>query len=234
MLTIGLIGGMSWESTIPYYKTINEIVKTRLGGLHSAKIILYSVDFDEIARMQHAGDWEGAGRLLAGCAQSLQKAGAQVLAVCANTMHKVAQPVQQACGLPLIHIADAVATQMKHQRLKVAGLLGTRFTMEDPFYADYIEAHHGILVLTPEPADQAIIHRIIYEQLCLGIVSPASRAEFLRIIQLLREEGAQGVILGCTEIGMLIQQKDVSLPVFDTALLHAQAIADYALRSEAA
>ena len=229
MKTIGLLGGMSWESTIPYYRIINEAVKTRLGGLHSARIVLISVDFDEIAQMQHRGDWEGAARLLGGYADSLKQAGADFFAICANTMHKVAPQVQQTADMKLLHIVDVLAAEMKRQRLKVAGLLGTRFTMEDPFYADYLEARHGICVLTPEPDDQAIIHRVIYEELCQGKVMDASRAEFLRIIDTLRRQGAQGIVLGCTEIGMLIKPEDLDTPAFDTALLHAQAIAEYAL-----
>lgn len=232
MLTIGLLGGMSWESTIPYYRTINEVVKSRLGGLHSAKIVLYSVDFAQIAHMQEQGDWAAAATLLGDHGKSLAGAGAQVLAICANTMHKVAPEVEQASGLPLVHIVDAVAQELKQQRLKVAGLLGTRYTMEDPFYADYLESRHGIQVLTPGAADRAVIHRIIYHELCLGIVSDASRAEYQRIIQALQDEGAQSVVLGCTEIGLLIKPEDVKVPVLDTAELHAQAIADYALRMD--
>ena len=232
MLTIGLLGGMSWESTIPYYRTINEVMKSRLGGLHSAKIVLYSVDFAQITRMQEEGDWESAATLLGNCGKSLAQAGAQVLGICANTMHKVAPEVEQASGLPLVHIVDVVAQELKRQRLKVAGLLGTRYTMEDPFYADYLESRHGIQVLTPNPEDCDVVHRIIYDELCLGVVSDASRAQYQRIIHALQDEGAQGVVLGCTEIGMLIKPADVQAPVLDTAALHAYAIADYALRTD--
>jgi aspartate racemase len=220
---------MSWESTIPYYRVINEAVKARLGGLHSAKIIIYSVDFDEVARLQQAGDWDAAGRLLGDCAQSLKAAGAEVMVIGANTMHKVAPQVEAACSLPLIHIGDVVAAELKRQRVKVAGLLGTSYTMEDPFYADYIESRHGISLLTPDADDRATIHRIIYDELCLGVISEASKAEYLRIIGALQQQGAQAIVLGCTEIGMLIGPDDVDAPVLDTAILHAQAAAEYAL-----
>jgi aspartate racemase len=229
MKIIGLLGGMSWESTVPYYRLINETVKARLGGLHSAKIILYSVDFHEIERLQHAGDWAAAGALLGAAAQALERAGADALVLCTNTMHKVASAIEAAVNIPLLHIADPTATAIKAAGLGCVGLLGTRFTMEQDFYRARLEVQHGLTVLTPAPEDRAVVHRIIYEELCLGKIEPASRAEYRRIMARLQAEGAQAVILGCTEITLLVDQTDAPLPLFDTTRLHALHAAQWAL-----
>lgn len=229
MKVLGLLGGMSWESTIPYYRMINEQVKARLGGLHSAKIVLYSVDFQEIERLQHQGDWEGAGRLLANAAVSLRAAGAEAIVICTNTMHKVADVVEQASGLPLIHIADATALQVRQQNIHRIGLLGTRFTMEQDFYRGRLQDKFDIDVVIPTEADRQIVHRIIYEELCLGTIADASRNEYRRIIHNLEQQGAQGIIFGCTEIGLLVGAQDAAVPVFDTTAIHARAAAEYAL-----
>ncbi|VEA69083.1 putative racemase [Serratia rubidaea] len=229
MKVLGLLGGMSWESTIPYYRMINEQVKTQLGGLHSAKIVLYSVDFHEIEQLQHRGDWEGAARVLAQAAASLRAAGAEAIAICTNTMHKVADAVEQASGLPLIHIADATAQQVLQQNIRRVGLLGTRFTMEQDFYRGRLQDKFGIEVVTPVAADRDSVHRIIYEELCLGHIHVASREEYRRIISDLEQQGAQGIIFGCTEIGLLVGPQDASVPVFDTTAIHARAAAEYML-----
>ncbi|AGB83420.1 aspartate/glutamate racemase family protein [Serratia rubidaea] len=229
MKVLGLLGGMSWESTIPYYRMINEQVKTQLGGLHSAKIVLYSVDFHEIEQLQHRGDWEGAARVLAQAATSLRAAGAEAIAICTNTMHKVADAVEQASGLPLIHIADATAQQVLQQNIRRVGLLGTRFTMEQDFYRGRLQEKFGIEVVTPVAADRDSVHRIIYEELCLGHIHVASREEYRRIISDLEQQGAQGIIFGCTEIGLLVGPQDASVPVFDTTAIHARAAAEYML-----
>lgn len=229
MKVLGLLGGMSWESTIPYYRMINEQVKQRLGGLHSAKIVLYSVDFHEVERLQHQGDWEGAGRLLAGAAAALRAAGAEAIVICTNTMHKVAEAVEQASGLPLIHIADATALQVQQQNIRRIGLLGTRFTMEQDFYRGRLQDKFAIDVVTPDAADRDIVHRIIYEELCLGKIDDASRDQYRRIIAKLEQQGAEGIIFGCTEIGLLVSAQDATVPVFDTTVIHAHAAAEYAL-----
>lgn len=229
MKTIGLIGGMSWESTVPYYREINEAVKRALGGLHSAKIILYSVDFHEVERLQHAGDWAAAGALLASVAQSLERAGADGLVLCTNTMHKVAPAIEAAVQIPLLHIADPTAQAIQRAGHTTVGLLGTRFTMEQDFYRQRLEQDHGLTVLTPSAEDRALVHQIIYEELCLGQVKPASREVYLRVIDSLREQGAQAIILGCTEIGLLIEPQHCTLPLFDTTRLHAQSAAAWAM-----
>lgn len=229
MKVLGLLGGMSWESTIPYYRMINEQVKARLGGLHSAKIVLYSVDFQEIERLQHQGDWAGAGQLLAAAAASLCAAGAEAIVICTNTMHKVADVIEQASGLPLIHIADATAQQVRQQGIRRVGLLGTRFTMEQDFYRGRLRDQHGIEVVTPAAADREIVHRIIYDELCRGEIRDASREEYRQIIHRLEQQGAQGIIFGCTEIGLLVGAQDAAVPVFDTTAIHAHAAAEYAL-----
>ncbi|GGK05040.1 aspartate/glutamate racemase family protein [Pseudomonas matsuisoli] len=231
MNTIGLIGGMSWESTVPYYRHINEAVKAALGGLHSARIVLYSVDFHDIERLQHAGDWEGAGRELAQAAVALEAAGADFLVLCTNTMHKVAPAIEAAVTLPLLHIADPTALAIKQAGHSVVGLLGTRFTMEQAFYRERLETHHDLRVLTPEEADRALIHRVIYEELCVGEIRDASRAEYLRIIRALHAGGAEAIILGCTEISLLVGPQDSPVPVFDTTFIHAQAAAEQALKA---
>ena len=228
MKTIGLLGGMSWESTIPYYRLINQRVKERLGGLHSAKVILYSVDFHDIERLQHAGDWDAAGLMLARAARSLEQAGADFIVLCTNTMHKVAPAMEEAIRIPLLHIADPTARQIRNDGHTKVGLLGTLFTMEQSFYSERLE-QQGLEVITPCPDDGAAVHRIIYEELCLGQVLPESRAVYQTIMAKLTEQGAQSIILGCTEISLLVGPADASIPLYDTTALHALAAADEAL-----
>ncbi|ATM95065.1 aspartate/glutamate racemase family protein [Yersinia frederiksenii] len=232
MKILGLIGGMSWESTIPYYRMINQQVKEQLGGLHSAKIILYSVDFHDIEQLQAKGDWQTAAQVLSDAAVSLKRAGAEVIVVCTNTMHKVADDIETASGLPLLHIADATATQIKRQGISKIGLLGTRYTMEQDFYRGRLMEKHDIDVITPDSADREIINRIIYEELCLGIISENSRQEYRRIMGKLEQQGVQGIIFGCTEITLLVNAQDANVPVFDTTAIHAKAAAEYALKFE--
>jgi aspartate racemase len=227
--TIGLIGGMSWESTIPYYRQINETVKQHLGGLHSAKIILYSVDFHDVERLQHAGNWEAAGQLLAGAARALESAGADFLVLCTNTMHKVGPAIEAAVRIPLFHIADPTAAAIKQAGFTKVGLLGTRFTMEQDFYRDRLRERHGLHVLTPGLEDRDIIHRVIYQELCLGQVLPESRVHYRRIMADLAAQGAQAIILGCTEISLLVDQHDSAVPLFDTTGIHARQAAEWAL-----
>jgi aspartate racemase len=228
MRTIGLIGGMSWESTVSYYRIINETVRDRLGGLHSAKIVLYSVDFHQVERLQRAEDWEEAGRLLAQAARSLEAAGADLLVLCTNTMHKVAPAIEEAVAIPLLHIADPTADEIKAAGLRRIGLLGTRFTMEQDFYRDRLQRVHGIDVLIPGEEDRETVHRVIYDELCLGTVRDSSRDEFREIINRLVGDGAQAVILGCTEIAMLVGAADSPVPVFDTTSIHARRAAEWA------
>ncbi|THF62865.1 aspartate/glutamate racemase family protein [Pseudothauera nasutitermitis] len=230
MKTIGLLGGMSWESTLPYYRIVNQTIKERLGGLHSARVVLYSVDFHEIERMQHAGDWESAGRLLADAARRLEGAGAEFIVLCTNTMHKVAPAIEQAVGVPLLHIADATAEAIRAAGLRKVGLLGTAFTMEQPFYKDRLRDAHGLEVLVPEEVERVEVHRVIYEELCLGRILPVSREFYRAVIAGLVARGAQAVILGCTEISLLVTQEDAAVPLFDTTLLHARGAAEFALR----
>ena len=230
MKTLGLIGGMSWESTAIYYRHLNEMVRDRLGGLHSAKLLLWSFDFDEVAQRQHAGDWDGAGTLMVDAARRLKAGGAEGLVICTNTMHKLSQVVEEAAGLPLIHIADATAAAIRAAGVKRPLLLATRYTMEQDFYRGRLAQRHGIEALVPDEAGRAMVHRVIYEELCRGIVSPVSKDAYLaEIARLQSEEGIDGVILGCTEITMLIGQDDLTLPVFDTTRIHAQAAVDFAL-----
>lgn len=221
MKTIGLLGGMSWESTELYYRWINEGVKAQLGGLHSAKIALFSVDFQEIETLQHAGEWERAGEVLSEAARRIEAAGADFLLICTNTMHKVAPQIERAIHIPLLHLADATARRIQAAGMETVGLLGTNFTMEQDFYRGRLE-EHGLRVLVPPAADRQIVHRIIYDELCLGVVKDESRAEYLRIIDDLHSRGAAGVIEGCTEIVMLVQQAHTSVPLFDTTAIHAQ------------
>lgn len=228
MKTIGLIGGMSWESTIPYYKIINEAVKARLGGLHSAKIILYSVEFDEIERCQSSGDWEKSGSILGGAAQALEAAGADFLLICTNTMHKVAPQIASMVRIPIVHIADATAGKLEKSHIRRVGLLGTKYTMTQDFYKQKL-TDRGIDVLIPDEADIELVNDVIFHELCVGEINDASREQFRRIIGGLGEKGAEGVILGCTEIGLLIHQADSPLPVFDTTLIHAGRAAEIAL-----
>jgi aspartate racemase len=226
---IGLIGGMSWESTVPYYSQINEAVKQRLGGLHSAKIVLYSVDFHEIEKLQHAGDWDAAGAMMAQAARALQAAGADFLVLCTNTMHKVASSIEAAVTIPLLHIADPTAASIKQAGHSTVGLLGTRFTMEQAFYRDRLIERHGLKVIVPVPEDRDAIHRIIYQELCLGVVKDESRKAYRRIMAGLAAQGAQAIILGCTEISLLVSQQDCEVPLFDTTAIHARAAAQEAL-----
>ncbi|WP_046658594.1 aspartate/glutamate racemase family protein [Lysobacter capsici] len=223
--TLGLLGGMSWESTLPYYRVINETVRERLGGLHSARLLLYSVDFAEVERLQHAGDWDAAGALLGRAARSLRDGGAELLVICTNTMHKVADAVETASGLPLLHIADPTGAAIRAAGLTKIGLLGTRFTMEQAFYRQRLIERHGLDVIVPDADGRELVHKVIYEELCLGRIRDESRAAYRRIIAELAARGAQGVILGCTEIGLLIGPADVEVPLFDTTALHARAAA---------
>lgn len=224
MKTIGLLGGMSWESTQTYYRLINEGVKSRLGGLHSAKLVLYSVDFAEIEALQHQGDWPATARILSGAALSLENAGADFLMIGTNTMHKVAPEIEEAINIPLLHIADATAKVLTQDNIQRVGLLGTRFTMEQAFYRERLEAA-GIEVVTPDAPQRAEVHRVIYEELCQGEIQAASRETYLAVINSLAEQGAQAVILGCTEIGLLIKQTDTPVPLYDTTAIHtAQAV----------
>ena len=229
MKTIGLIGGMSWESTVLYYRQINETVKERLGGLHSAKLILYSVDFHEIERLQHAGDWVAAGELLSAAARALESAGADFLVLCTNTMHKVATSIEAAVKIPLFHIADPTAEEIRQAGYECVGLLGTRFTMEQDFYRDRLRERHGLQVLIPKLQDRELIHRIIYDELCLGKIVPESRAAYRRVMVDLATQGAQAIILGCTEISLLVGAQDSPVPLFDTTSIHAQKAAQWAL-----
>jgi aspartate racemase len=230
MKTIGLLGGMSWESTAIYYRLLNEGVRSRLGGLHSAKLALVSVDFAEIAELQHAGDWQGAARLLAGAARQLEAAGAQCLVLCTNTMHKLADEIGAATSIPLLHIADATGAAIRRAGVRRPALLATRFTMEQDFYRQRLAECFGIEAVVPDEAGRAKVHAIIYDELCLGVVKPASKSVYMEEIARLRaDQGADGVIMGCTEITMLIGQPDFDIPVFDTTLIHAEAAIAFAL-----
>jgi aspartate racemase len=232
MKTIGLLGGMSWESTALYYRAINEGVKERLGGLHSAKIAMLSVDFQEIETLQMAGDWGAAGEQLAGAARQVRDAGADFLLICTNTMHKVAPQIEDAIAIPLLHIADATAERIKAAGMHTIGLLGTRFTMEQDFYAGRLREKHGLRVLVPPQEERDIVHRVIYEELVLGQVRDESRQQFLEIMDALQARGAQGVIEGCTEIVMLVQQEHTTIPLFDTTAIHAQSAVELALAGD--
>ena len=223
---------MSWESTVPYYTHINQGVKQRLGGLHSARLILYSVDFEDIQQLMHAGNWDGAAAALAAAARSLEAAGAHGLVLCTNTLHKVAPAIESAVRIPLLHIIDATAAAVAGARLHTVGVLGTRFTMEQPFYRDRLQASQAIKAVAPGAADRAILHDIIFEELCRGRVMDASRSEARRIMRTLVGQGAQGIILGCTELAMLIGPADVSVPLFDTTAIHAQRAVDWALAEQ--
>jgi aspartate racemase len=224
-LTDGLLGGMSWESTIPYYRGINETVRELRGGLHSARIVLYSVDFHDIEAMQRGGRWSDAGHALAHAAVTLQDAGADFIVLCTNTMHKVAATIERAVRIPLLHIADPTAEAVKAAGVRRVGLLGTRFTMEEDFYRERLRALHGLDVVVPDAGDRDTVHRIIYGELCMGRVLDSSRAQYRRILEQLVARGVGGIILGCTEISMLIGPTDASVPTFDTTLIHARAAA---------
>ncbi|HOW91755.1 MAG TPA: aspartate/glutamate racemase family protein [Anaerolineaceae bacterium] len=229
MQTIGLIGGMSWESSLEYYRILNETVKERLGGLHSAKCILYSVEFAEIEALQHAGRWDEAAQVMVEAGQSLERAGADFIVLCTNTMHKLAGEIEAGVSIPLLHIADATAEVVKAAGIRRVGLLGTRYTMEQEFYRGRLLEKHGIEVVIPEEAEREIVHRVIYDELCLGVIKPESRRAFTAIIEKLAAAGAEGVILGCTEIENLVRQEDSPLLVFPTTRIHAEAAVEWAL-----
>ena len=229
MKTIGLIGGMSWESTIGYYREINEGVKQKLGGLHSAKIVLYSVDFEPIEKLQHSGDWDATGRMLSDAARSVEAGGAEFLLICTNTMHKVANQIESAVSIPLLHIADATAEVLIQKGVKKIGLLGTSFTMEQEFYKGRLSEKYGLEVVIPDAPDRKLVHDIIYQELCLGQITPASKREYLRIVSRLADIGSEGVILGCTEIGMLIGQDDTNTTLYDTTKIHAAKAVEWAI-----
>lgn len=229
MKTIGLIGGMSWESTVTYYRCINEEVKQRLGGLHSAKCILASVDFQEIESCQSSGDWNRSADILGNAAAGLERAGAELVLICTNTMHKVAPQVQACIGVPLLHIAEATADVLEDSGIRKVGLLGTRYTMLQDFYKEHLAAR-GLEVIIPSPTGVELVDRVIFEELCMGICAETSRQAFLTIIDDLADQGAQGVILGCTEIGLLIDQHDTKIPLFDTTLIHARRAVELALK----
>ena len=231
MKTIGLIGGMSWESTQFYYRQINQGIRNRLGGLHSAKILMHSVDFAPIEAMQNAGDWDAAAEILSQAAKSLEAGGAEFFLICTNTMHKIAAVVEKSVDIPLLHIADATANALRADQVSRIGLLGTAFTMEQSFYKGRLSQQHGIEVIVPESVDREIVHNIIYQELCLGIVKPASKQTYLQIIDRLRQQDVEGVILGCTEICMLVGQADTEIKLYDTTAIHALEAVDYALRN---
>lgn len=228
MKTIGLLGGMSWESTVTYYQLLNETIKERLGGLHSAKILLYSVDFEEIEACQSSGNWDRSARILGDAALGLERAGADMILICTNTMHKVAPQIQARLHVPLLHIADATADALEKAGVSKVALLGTKYTMCQDFYKSRL-IDRGFTVLIPDVTDVELVNHVIFDELCLGVLKPESKVEFLRIIGDLAAQGAQGVILGCTEIGLLISQADTDLPVFDTTLIHAKRAAELAL-----
>jgi len=228
MKTIGLIGGMSWESTVPYYRHVNETVRAQRGGLHSARLLLYSVDFHEIEQLQQAGDWDAAGAAMAAAARALHAGGADFLVLCTNTMHRVADAITAAVPLPLLHIADATADALQAAAVTRVGLLGTRFTMEQDFYRARLR-QRGFQVLVPDPPGREDVHRIIYDELCQGVIRDASRARYREVIAALQAQGAEAVILGCTEISLLVGAGDATVPLFDTTAIQARAAADAAL-----
>ena len=227
--TIGLIGGMSWESTVTYYKIINETVKEKLGGLHSAKCILYSVDFQEIEECQANGNWEKSGEILGEAANNLEKAGADFIVICTNTMHKVVNQIKEKISIPILHIAEMTAEKILEKGLKNIALLGTKYTMEQDFYKSKL-IEKGINVIIPDKNDIEIINKVIYDELCLGTINSNSKKKFLEIVDKLRSKGAEGIILGCTEIGLLIKNEDTDVPLFDTAVIHAEEAAIYSIK----
>ena len=229
MKTIGLIGGMSWESSIEYYRIINETVKARLGGLHSAKCLMLSVDFAEIETLQHQGHWAETAEILAAAARDLENGGADFIVVCTNTMHKVAEEIQASVKIPLLHIADATAQVVNTADIQKIGLLGTRFTMEEDFYRGRLSQKFGLEVIIPEAPAREVVHRVIYDELVLGRIEPHSKEQYREIIAQMVSQGAEGVILGCTEIGLLVHQEDSPVPLFDTTRIHAAAAVEYAL-----
>ena len=229
MKTIGLIGGMSWESTVTYYKIINETVKEKLGGLHSAKCILYSIDFQEIEECQANGNWEKSGEILGEAANNLEKAGADFIVICTNTMHKVVNQIKEKISIPILHIAEMTAEKILEKGLKNIALLGTKYTMEQDFYKSKL-IEKGINVIIPDKNDIEIINEVIYDELCLGTINSNSKKKFLEIVDKLRSKGAEGIILGCTEIGLLIKNEDTDVPLFDTAIIHAEQAAMYSIK----
>lgn len=229
MKTMGLIGGMSWESTVTYYKIINETVKEKLGGLHSAKCILYSIDFQEIEECQANGNWEKSGEILGEAANNLEKAGADFIVICTNTMHKVINQIKEKISIPILHIAEMTAEKILEKGLKNIALLGTKYTMEQDFYKSKL-IEKGINVIIPDKNDIEIINKVIYDELCLGTINSNSKKKFLEIVDKLRSKGAEGIILGCTEIGLLIKNEDTDVPLFDTAVIHAEEAAIYSIK----
>lgn len=229
MKTIGLIGGMSWQSTVPYYRIINEVVSQKLGGLHSAKLILWNMDFEAIASLQRQDRWQEAGEVMADAALRLQQAGAQSIVICTNTMHKLVPDMQPHLQVPILHIADATAQIICQAGLRKVGLLGTRFTMEDSFYVSHLREHYGLDVITPDATARRLVHDVIFNELCVGEEKASSRAQYREIMAALVQQGAEGIIFGCTEIAMLVDQTDASVPVFDTTTLHANYAAEWAL-----
>jgi len=229
MKTIGLIGGMSWESTLEYYRIMNEVINGKLGRLHSAKCIIYSFDFEEIEKLQCERKWKELAEIMIDAAQKLEKAGVDFIVICTNTMHKVADDVQKNINIPLLHIVDVTAEKIKEKGLKKVGLLGTKFTMEEGFYRERLKEKHGIDVVIPEEREREFVHRVIYDELCLGIVKHESKEEFRRIIENLVCNGAEGIVLGCTEIPLLVGQEDADVPIFDTTTIHAEAAIKFAL-----
>ena len=231
MKTIGLLGGMSWESTIEYYRLLNETVKAELGGLHSAKILMYSVDFEELVELKHRGDWGKIGRILAEASARLESGGADCILLATNTMHKVADNISMSTKIPLIHIADATADAIKQAGIQRIGLLGTRFTMEEAFYKDRLIHQHGLAVQVPDSESRSLVHDIIYDELCLGQIRAESRDQFRAIIAELIDAGAEAIILGCTEIGLLVRPADSAVPLFDTTVIHTRAAVEWAIQS---
>ncbi|MBK9927630.1 MAG: aspartate/glutamate racemase family protein [Anaerolineales bacterium] len=229
MKTIGLIGGMSWESSVEYYRIINELVKAKRGGLHSAKSIMYSVDFAEVEILQRQGRWAEASQMLVGAAKNLENGGADFIVLCTNTMHKVAEDIQANVKIPFLHIADATAQRVKDSGIQKIGLLGTRFTMEEEFYKGRLSQKYGLNVSIPNAEEREIVHRVIYDELVIGKIMQDSKEQYMNIIEQMVKQGAEGIILGCTEIGLLIHQEDSQVPLFDTTRIHAEAAVEYAL-----
>lgn len=232
MKTIGLIGGMSWESSLLYYQIINQRVKEKLGDHHSAKSLMYSVDFQEIKTLQHQGKWDEATKIMIDLAQKLELSGAELIVICTNTMHKMASEVQESVSIPLLHIADSTANEIIKDKIKKVALLGTAFTMEQEFYKGRLIEKFGLDVIIPNETERKIVHDIIYEELCLGIINEESKKSYLQIINSLSQQGAEAIILGCTEITLLISQDNCSIPLYDTTRLHAESAVDFALRNE--
>lgn len=230
MKTIGLIGGMSWESSLEYYKIINESVKEKLGGLHSAKSLMYSVDFEEIEKLQHEGNWNKLTEIMIEAAKNLEKGGADFVIICTNTMHKMADEVQENIQIPLLHMADLTGENIQKKGIKKIGLLGTKFTMEEDFYKGRLISNFGMKVLIPDEEERQMVHDVIYNELCLGEIKTSSKEKFIKIINNLVKNGAEGIILGCTEIPLLVKQEDVEIPLFDTTTIHAKSAVEYALK----